>query len=253
MECYRRLQKTWPLHPTLTLLLTGRGNLAPSPALGGGWNGGKTCFLAPLICVDLLPETLNRSLIPPKITFTLEFTMQPTKVTERIKTKALELLEQYPGGLRYSELHSKILATDSSFKPNTINGCIWNLDATFPEREMKKLLRHSRVGGNDGICVTNYVKINNPRKGKIMRSIVSLIAASAFVTTTSLALLLVPAGALAEEAHMGRAHNMMDRRISLGLSPEMRQHQLSNMRAHLAAIQKITGLLAEKNMTRLQK
>ncbi|MBI4937666.1 MAG: cytochrome C [Nitrosomonadales bacterium] len=61
-----------------------------------------------------------------------------------------------------------------------------------------------------------------------------------------LALLLAPAAASAAEAHMGRAHNMADRRISLGLSPEMRQHQLANMRAHLAAVQKITGLVAEK-------
>jgi len=56
-----------------------------------------------------------------------------TKVTERIKAKALELLEQNPDGLRYSELHAKILATDGSFKPNTINGCIWNLHDVFPE------------------------------------------------------------------------------------------------------------------------
>jgi hypothetical protein len=63
--------------------------------------------------------------------------MQPTKVTERIKAKALELLETHPEGLRYSELQSKIEAADSSFKPNTINGCIWNLDATFPEKVYK--------------------------------------------------------------------------------------------------------------------
>ena len=28
-------------------------------------------------------------------------------------------------------------------------------------REMKKLSRHSRASGNDGICATNHVKINN--------------------------------------------------------------------------------------------
>ncbi|MDH4284981.1 MAG: cytochrome C [Gallionellaceae bacterium] len=62
-----------------------------------------------------------------------------------------------------------------------------------------------------------------------------------------LALLLTPVAAQAEpQAHMGKAHNMADRRISLGLSPEMKQHQLVNMRAHLAAVQKITGFLAEK-------
>ncbi len=68
-----------------------------------------------------------------------------------------------------------------------------------------------------------------------------------------LALLIAPVGALAEETHMGRAHNMIDKRISLGLSPEMKQHQLSNMRAHLAAIQKISGLLAEKKYGKAAK
>lgn len=63
--------------------------------------------------------------------------MQPTKITKRIKAKALELLEQHPEGLRYSELHAKILETDSTFKPNTINGCIWNLDATHSETVYK--------------------------------------------------------------------------------------------------------------------
>lgn len=63
--------------------------------------------------------------------------MQPTKVTERIKAKALELLEQHPEGLRYSELHEKILEADGTFKPNTINGCIWNLDSTYPDKVYK--------------------------------------------------------------------------------------------------------------------
>lgn len=63
--------------------------------------------------------------------------MQPHKVTERIKEKAFELLEQHPEGLRYSELHSKIQAADREFNPNTINGCIWNLDATFPDKVYK--------------------------------------------------------------------------------------------------------------------
>ena len=63
--------------------------------------------------------------------------MQSSKVTERIKTKAFEILEQHPEGLRYSELHSKIQAADSSFNSNTINGSIWNLDAIFPEKVYK--------------------------------------------------------------------------------------------------------------------
>ena len=77
--------------------------------------------------------------------------MQPIKVTERIKAKAFELLEQHPEGLRYSELKSKIEASDNSFNSNTINGCIWNLDAIFTDRIYKpskglfRLLKHKPI------------------------------------------------------------------------------------------------------------
>ena len=44
-------------------------------------------------------------------------------------------------------------------------------------------------------------------------------------------------------------HNIINcvnvRRISLGLSPQMRIHQLANMRSHLEAIQTIIGLIGE--------
>lgn len=63
--------------------------------------------------------------------------MSAPKVTERIKNKALELLDQHPEGLRYSELHSKIKESDASFNENTINGYIWNLDAMFPDQVYK--------------------------------------------------------------------------------------------------------------------
>ena len=39
--------------------------------------------------------------------------------------------------------------------------------------------------------------------------------------------------------------NMMDTRTSLGLSAEMKQHQLSNMREHVEAIKSVVGLMAE--------
>lgn len=63
--------------------------------------------------------------------------MQPKKVTERIKDKAFELLNQHPNGLRYSELHKKIQDSDPTFNPNTINGYIWNLDVVYPEKVYK--------------------------------------------------------------------------------------------------------------------
>lgn len=74
--------------------------------------------------------------------------MSEPKITERIKTKALDLLEQCPEGLTFSSLRSKILASDSSFNPNTINGSIWNLDADVennvykPSRGLFRLLKY---------------------------------------------------------------------------------------------------------------
>ena len=58
------------------------------------------------------------------------------------------------------------------------------------------------------------------------------------------------------EDHNQAGHDMMmhqnhmsaaqDERISLNLPPAMKQHQLSNMRSHLEAVQSIIGLLAEE-------
>ncbi len=58
--------------------------------------------------------------------------MQPAKVTEQIKAKALELLKQYPEGLRYTELLKQIQESNTDFNPNTIAGSIWNLDSSHP-------------------------------------------------------------------------------------------------------------------------
>ncbi len=49
-----------------------------------------------------------------------------------------------------------------------------------------------------------------------------------------------------EMMHHHMNHSINDGRISLGLSPAMKQHQLSNMRSHLEAIQTITSLIAEE-------
>ncbi len=45
--------------------------------------------------------------------------------------------------------------------------------------------------------------------------------------------------------HHHHGMDMTDNRISLNLSPEMKQHQLSNMREHLAAVQSIIRLISE--------
>lgn len=77
----------------------------------------------------------------------------------------------------------------------------------------------------------------------VVKSILALILAG--LAATSLAV-----DELAPAEHMGH-HDMMtslmDERISLGLSPQMKQHQLANMRSHVEAVQSIVGLLAEEN------
>ncbi|KYC51564.1 MAG: hypothetical protein AMQ22_01288 [Candidatus Methanofastidiosum methylothiophilum] len=63
--------------------------------------------------------------------------MQSSKVTERIYAKAFELLEKHPEGLHWSELLSKIKASDPAFHPKTVNGCVWKLVENFPEKIYK--------------------------------------------------------------------------------------------------------------------
>ena len=58
-------------------------------------------------------------------------------VTGRIYEKALELLEQYPEGLHWSELRLKIEESDPGFHPKTVNGCVWKLVERFPNKVYK--------------------------------------------------------------------------------------------------------------------
>jgi len=62
--------------------------------------------------------------------------MNNSKLTHQINQKALELLEQHPDGLRWSELRDKIQASDE-FHPKTVNGCIWKLLQNFPDKVYK--------------------------------------------------------------------------------------------------------------------
>lgn len=74
---------------------------------------------------------------------------------------------------------------------------------------------------------------------KVLISIAALFACAS--TNLSLA---------AEEMMHHRSHHhemsVADTRVSLELSAEMKQHQLSNMRGHVEAIRSIVGLMSEK-------
>lgn len=60
-----------------------------------------------------------------------------TPVTHRIYATALELLEQHPEGLRWSELLAAVQAADPGFHPKTVNGCVWKLVGRFPDKVYK--------------------------------------------------------------------------------------------------------------------
>lgn len=63
--------------------------------------------------------------------------MNKSTITGQINTKALELLEQFPEGLSWSELLRKIKESDPRLHPKTINGCIWKLIGKYPDQVYK--------------------------------------------------------------------------------------------------------------------
>ena len=58
-------------------------------------------------------------------------------ITGRIYSIIFELLEQYPEGLHWSDLLSKIKEADPTFHPKTVNGLIWKLVERFPDKVYK--------------------------------------------------------------------------------------------------------------------
>lgn len=63
--------------------------------------------------------------------------MSESTITGRIYAKAFELLEQNPEGVRWSEMLSKIQASDPTLHPKTVNGCVWKLVEKFPDKVYK--------------------------------------------------------------------------------------------------------------------
>ena len=61
----------------------------------------------------------------------------PTTITGRIYAIIFDLLGQHPGGLRWSELLSKIKESDPTLHPKTVNGCVWKLTEKFPDKVYK--------------------------------------------------------------------------------------------------------------------
>jgi len=58
-------------------------------------------------------------------------------IRDRIHKLALNLLTNHPDGLHYGQLAKQVIDADASFKQNTVNGAVWNLDQVFPENVYK--------------------------------------------------------------------------------------------------------------------
>ncbi|MBI5625701.1 MAG: cytochrome c [Nitrosomonadales bacterium] len=71
-----------------------------------------------------------------------------------------------------------------------------------------------------------------------------LIAVLAFIWIVGLNAVFASDEKMQHQSHQ-HDMSMMDTRTSLGVSGGMKQHQLSNMRAHLEAIQSIISLISE--------
>ena len=61
----------------------------------------------------------------------------PTTITGQINQKAIELLENHPVGIRWSEMNRLIQEAFPDFHPKTINGCVWKLVENFPDKVYK--------------------------------------------------------------------------------------------------------------------
>ena len=64
-------------------------------------------------------------------------TAKPKPVTTRINETALALLAEHPHGIRWAALNQMIEASDASFHPKTVNGCVWKLCEKFPDQVYK--------------------------------------------------------------------------------------------------------------------
>ena len=62
--------------------------------------------------------------------------MSSSTITGQIRKCALQILENNPQGVRFSELSRKILDL-GNFNKNTISGATWDLDATYPDKVYK--------------------------------------------------------------------------------------------------------------------
>ena len=57
----------------------------------------------------------------------------PKLSIKEIQKRAIAIITESPGGIRYSPLHAKIKDESPETPGNTINGAIWNLQEVMPK------------------------------------------------------------------------------------------------------------------------
>jgi hypothetical protein len=87
-----------------------------------------------LPCVTLASILPIRRLPPQAIFILIRGIKHMAKITNQIVLTAIELLEQHPEGVKLSELHDKIMDTDSSFNSNIIKFYINNLNKVYADK-----------------------------------------------------------------------------------------------------------------------
>jgi len=58
-------------------------------------------------------------------------------VVSDINNKAIELLNERPEGIRWSELLRLLQAVNKNWHPKTVNGCVWQLVNKYPDQVYK--------------------------------------------------------------------------------------------------------------------
>lgn len=85
----------------------------------------------------------------------------PTK-TEKIRSKAIEILESNPNGVRFSDLVRTIKGYLPDISVNTIHGTIWNLETREPKyvyKPARGLFRHIKFKGVESETEEQVVRI----------------------------------------------------------------------------------------------
>ncbi len=81
---------------------------------------------------------------------------------QQIKERARAIVAESPGGIRFGDLVERIGTESPETPKNTINGSVWNLNATYSSEISKPsrgLFKFIKVGGDDSVVVGDTEQI----------------------------------------------------------------------------------------------